>query len=88
VTDRSPSRIPVVQHDAAAGGLIFDGSDQVDRLRFAAGYVDCSMRGTRPADLSAQAAVRFELVINLKTAKALSLEPPPMLLARTDKVIE
>jgi putative ABC transport system substrate-binding protein len=73
---------------AREGGLFSYGADRVDLFRRAASYVDRILRGEKPGDLPVQLPVKFEMVVNRKTAKALGLEVPPSIMLRADEVIE
>jgi putative ABC transport system substrate-binding protein len=91
VTLAARHRLPAVypaRYFVAGGGLISYGPDSVDPFRRAAGYVDRILKGAKPADLPVQHPTRYQTVLNLKTAKALGLEVPPMVLVRADEVIE
>jgi putative ABC transport system substrate-binding protein len=84
-------KLPAVYYDrffTVAGGLISYGADRIDQYRRAAGYVDRILRGEKPADLPVQTPTKYELVVNLKTAKELSLTFPQSMIARADEVIE
>jgi putative ABC transport system substrate-binding protein len=91
ITLAAKHRLPTIypyRYFVTGGGLISYGPDQADEYGLAAGYVDRILRGEKPADLPVQAPTKYELLINLKTAKALGLSVPPTLLALADEVIE
>ena len=91
ITLAARHKLPAVYWDrymVTAGGLVSYSPDYVDQFRRAAGYVDRILKGEKPADLPVQAPTKYELVVNLKTAKAIGLDVPASVLARADEVIE
>ena len=91
ITLAARHKLPAVYWDrpsVASGGLISYGANDIDPFRRAAGYVDRILKRENPADLPVQAPTKYELVINMKTAKALGLDVPATVLARADEVIE
>jgi putative ABC transport system substrate-binding protein len=91
VTLAARHKLPAIyfqRHSVADGGLISYGPDLIEQFRGAAGYVDRILKGEKPADLPVQAPTKYQLVINLKTAKALGLIVPQSLLSRADELID
>ncbi len=91
ITLAARHKLPAVYSErsfVAAGGLISYGADYIDQYRKAAGYVDRILKGEKQADLPVQAPTKYETVLNLKTAKALGLDVPAIVLTRADEVIE
>ena len=91
VTLASQHRLPAIYGNRSfpiAGGLVSYGPNFVDTVQRSASYIDRILRGEKPAELPVQAPIKFEMIVNLKAARALGLEVPPTLLARADEVIE
>src|SRR5262249_20379191 len=91
ITLAARHKLPAVYFErffVAAGGLISYGPDVVDQVRKAAGYVGRILKGEKPRDVPVQAPTKYETVLNMKTARTLGLEVPPMVLVRADEVIE
>jgi len=91
ITTAARHKLPAVyvsRYTVVDGGLVSYGPDFVDQYRQAASYVDRILKGEKPAELPVQVPTKYNLIVNLKTAKALGLDVPPALLARADEVIE